>query len=140
MVRIHQGALVTARIWDFRGPFFIAYGICTHYMAGKAKQNSWVLRLRGACPKGWFVRNMRGKVYLRVTSGTTGADTTCVTLPIAWAADTITETVQLILELHELVGDGCDSAMFWAGAINPDRQKPLGHQVPSRPHHARQSL
>ena len=77
-------------------------------MAGKAKQPSWVLRLRGAYPKGWSVRNMRGKVYLRVTFDAAGADATCITLPIAWAADTITETVQLILELHQLVGDGYD--------------------------------
>ena len=77
-------------------------------MAGKAKQPSWVLRLRGACPKGWSVRNMRGKVYLRVTSGAAGADATCVTLPMTWAADTVSETVQLITELHQLVGDGYD--------------------------------
>ena len=48
---------------------------------------------------------MRGKVYLRMTSVAAGADATCVNLLIAWAADTITETVQLILELHQLVGD-----------------------------------
>ena len=74
-------------------------------MAGKAKQHSWVLRLRGACPKDWSVRNMRGKDYLRMTSGAAAADATCVTLPITWAADTLTETVQLILELHQLLGD-----------------------------------
>ena len=75
-------------------------------MPASTKKPAWVLRLRSACPKGWSVRNMRGKVYLRVTEGSAGADAACVTLPIVWAADTVPETVQLITELHQMVGEG----------------------------------
>ena len=74
-------------------------------MAGTAK---WITRLRNSCPKGWSVRNMRSKVFLSVRSGKGGTTATTVTLPIAWAADTVPETVQLITELHKLVGEGFD--------------------------------
>ena len=74
-------------------------------MADTAK---WITRLRNSCPKGWSVRNMRGKVFLSVRSGKGGTTATTVTLPIAWAADTVPETVQLITELHKLVGEGFD--------------------------------
>ena len=74
-------------------------------MADTAK---WITRLRNSCPKGWSVRNMRGKVFLSVRSGKGGSTATTVTLPIAWAADTVPETVQLITELHKLVGEGFD--------------------------------
>ena len=63
-------------------------------------------RLRGACPKGWSVKNMRGKVFLSVRSGAGGANASTMTLPIAWAADTVPDAVQLMTELHKLVGDG----------------------------------
>ena len=69
-------------------------------MAATAK---WITRLRNSCPKGWSVRNMRGKVFLSVRSGKGGTTATTVTLPIAWAADTVPETVQLITKLHQLV-------------------------------------
>ena len=77
-------------------------------MAAQKKQPSWVLRLRGACPKGWSVKNMRGKVFLSIRSGAGGTNATTVTLPIAWAADTVPEAVQLITELHQQVNDGFD--------------------------------
>ena len=77
-------------------------------MATKAKQPAWVLRLRGACPKGWSIRNMRGKAFLSVRSGKGGTTAATTTLPIAWAADTVPEAVQLITELHQLVGSGFD--------------------------------
>ena len=52
---------------------------------------------------------MRSKVYLRVTSGAAGgANASTMTLPLAWAADTVPEAVQLITELHQLVSDGYD--------------------------------
>ena len=41
---------------------------------------------------------MRHKVDLCVPSESAGADATCGALPVAWAADTIPETVQLINE------------------------------------------
>ena len=74
-------------------------------MAAAAK---WITRLRSSCPKGWSVRNMRGKVFLSVRSGKGGATAATMTLPLAWAADNVPETVQLITELHKLVGDGFD--------------------------------
>ena len=77
-------------------------------MPAKAKHPSWVLRLRGSCPKGWSVKNLRGKVFLSVRSGAGGVNATTMTLPIAWAADTVPEAVQMITELHQLVSDGFD--------------------------------
>ena len=77
-------------------------------MPVKAKHPSWVLRLRGSCPKGWSVKNLRGKVFLSVRSGAGGINATTMTLPIAWAADTVPEAVQMITELHQLVSDGFD--------------------------------
>ena len=74
-------------------------------MAAAAK---WITRLRSSCPKGWSVRNMRGKVFLSVRSGKGGATASTMTLPLAWAADTVPETVQLITKLHKLVGEGFD--------------------------------
>ena len=62
----------------------------------RTAQPKWVQRLRGACPKGWSVKNIRGKVFLSVRSGAGGANASTMTLPIAWAADTVPETVQLI--------------------------------------------
>ena len=64
-------------------------------MATKAKQPAWVLRLRGACPKGWSIKNMGGKVFLSVRSGK-GGTTAATTLPIVWSADTVPEAGQLI--------------------------------------------
>ena len=97
-------------------------------MAGKTKQPSWVLRLRGACPKGWSVRNMRGKVYLRVTEGAAGVEASCITLPIAWAADTVPEAITTITELHQLVNGGFDLR----DALNRARQ-PVARARPSSP-------
>ena len=77
-------------------------------MPAQKKQPSWVMRLRSACPKGWSVRNTHDKIRLRVTSGSAGANATTVTLPIVWAADTVPEAVQLITEIHQLVGSGYD--------------------------------
>ena len=74
-------------------------------MAAAAK---WITWLRSSCPKGWSVRNMRGKVFLSVRSGKGGATASTMTLPLAWAADTVPETVQLITKLHKLVGEGFD--------------------------------
>ena len=74
-------------------------------MAATAK---WITRLRSSCPKGWSVRSMRGKVFLSVRSGKGGTTASTVSLPIAWAADTVPEAVQLITELHQLVGSGHD--------------------------------
>ena len=65
-------------------------------MAAAAK---WITRLRSSCPKGWSVRNMRGSVFLSVRSGKGGATAVTMTLPLAWAADTVPETVQLITKL-----------------------------------------
>ena len=42
---------------------------------------------------------MRGKVFLSVRSGKGGATAVTMTLPLAWAADTVPETVQLITKL-----------------------------------------
>ena len=85
-------------------------------MADTAK---WITRLRNSCPKGWSVRNMRGKVFLSVRSGKGGTTATTVTLPIAWAADTVPETVQLITELHKLVGEGFDLRDALAKSTQP---------------------
>ena len=74
----------------------------------RSAQPKWVQRLRGACPKGWSVKNMRGKVFLSVRSGAGGVNASTMTLPIAWAADTVPDAVQLMTELHKLVGDGYD--------------------------------
>ena len=74
----------------------------------RSAQPKWVQRLRGACPKGWSVKNMRGKVFLSVRSGAGGTNASTMTLPIAWAADTVSEAVVLITELYQLVGDGYD--------------------------------
>ena len=51
---------------------------------------------------------MRGRVFLSVRSGKGGATASTMTLPLAWAADTVPETVQLITKLHKLVGEGFD--------------------------------
>ncbi|WP_156097869.1 hypothetical protein [Synechococcus sp. KORDI-100] len=51
---------------------------------------------------------MRSKVYLSVRSGKAGSSAACVTLPIAWAADTVSETIALITELHQQVEAGVD--------------------------------
>ena len=75
-------------------------------MPAKAKHPSWVIRLRGSCPKGWSVKNMRGKVFLSVRSGKGGINASTATLPMAWASETVPETVELITGLHQLVGNG----------------------------------
>ena len=54
------------------------------------------------------MKNMRGKVFLSVRSGAGGTNASTMTLPIAWAADTVSDAVVLITELHQLVGDGYD--------------------------------
>ena len=51
---------------------------------------------------------MRGKVFLSVRSGAGGTSASTMTLPIAWAADTVSEAVVLITELHKLVDGGYD--------------------------------
>ena len=51
---------------------------------------------------------MRGKVFLSVRSGAGGASASTITLPLAWAADTVPETVALITELHQMVSNGYD--------------------------------
>ena len=51
---------------------------------------------------------MRGKVYLSVRSGKAGANASCLTLPVAWAADTVADTIALITELHQQVEAGFD--------------------------------
>ena len=69
-------------------------------MADTAK---WITRLRNSCPKGWSVKNMRGKIYLSVRSGAGGKKASTTTLPLAWAADTVPEAISLISELQQLV-------------------------------------
>ena len=69
-------------------------------MAATAK---WITRLRSSCPKGWSVKNMRGKIYLSVRSGAGGKKASTTTLPLAWAADTVPEAISLISELQQLV-------------------------------------
>ncbi len=51
---------------------------------------------------------MRGKVFLSVRSGAGGTSASTITLPIAWAADTVPETVALITELYQQVSGGYD--------------------------------
>ena len=69
-------------------------------MAATAK---WITRLRSSCPKGWSVKNMRGKIYLSVRSGAGGKRASTATLPLAWAADTVPEAISLIADLQQRV-------------------------------------
>ncbi|MEJ6584391.1 MAG: hypothetical protein QNL52_00810 [Synechococcus sp. ChBW.bin.23] len=43
---------------------------------------------------------------MSVRSGAGGASASTITLPLAWAADTVPETVALITELHQMVSNG----------------------------------
>ena len=63
----------------------------------------WITRLRSSCPKGWSVRNMRGKIYLSIRSGAGGKRASTATLPLAWAADTVPEAISLIADLQQRV-------------------------------------
>ena len=47
-------------------------------------------------------------MFLSVRSGAGGASASTITLPLAWAADTVPETVALITELHQMVSNGYD--------------------------------
>ena len=101
-------------------------------MPAKAKHPSWVLRLRGSCPKGWSVKDLRGKVFLSVRSGAGGVNATTMTLPIAWAADTVPEAVQMITELHQLVSDGFDLCDALGRIQQPAAAKVSQPSAPSR--------
>lgn len=68
----------------------------------------WVTRLRSACPRGWSVRDMRGKVFLSVRSGKAGTTAATATLPLPWAADAVADAITLITDLHQLVESGID--------------------------------
>ncbi len=68
----------------------------------------WITRLRGACPRGWSVKESRGSIRLSVRSGAGGAAGASVTLPIAWAADTVPDAITLITTLHQQVEAGHD--------------------------------
>lgn len=74
----------------------------------QSKAPKWVMRLRAGCPRGWTVREMRGKVFLSVRTGKGGAKASTCTLPMAWAADTVTDAIALITELHSQVESGFD--------------------------------
>lgn len=74
----------------------------------KSTSPKWVARLRSACPRGWSVKESRGSIRLSVRAGAGGASGSSVTLPLAWAADTTTDAISLITELHSLVSDGLD--------------------------------
>ncbi|KZR90711.1 hypothetical protein MITS9509_02607 [Synechococcus sp. MIT S9509] len=76
----------------------------------QAKSPKWVARLRGACLKGWSVKESRGSIRLSVRSGAGGANGVTKTLPIAWAADTVPEATALITRLHDSVKSGVDLA------------------------------
>lgn len=76
----------------------------------QSKSPKWVARLRGACPRGWSVKEARGSIRLSVRSGAGGASGVSKTLPLAWAADTVTDAVALITRLHALVESGVDLA------------------------------
>ena len=68
----------------------------------------WIQRLRAGCPRGWTVKNMRGKIYLSVRSGAGGTNATTTTLPLAWAADEVPAAIELISQLQQAVADGHD--------------------------------
>lgn len=71
----------------------------------------WVARLRGACPRGWSVREMKGKVFLSVRAGKAGSSsTTTKTLPVEWTADSVPAAITLITDLHQQVQNGIDLA------------------------------
>ena len=76
----------------------------------QTKSPKWVARLRGACPKGWSVKESRGSIRLSVRSGAGGANSVTKTLPIAWAADTVPEATALITRLHDSIDAGVDLA------------------------------
>lgn len=76
----------------------------------QSKSPKWVARLRGACPKGWSVKESRGSIRLSVRSGAGGTNGVSKTLPIAWAADTVVEATALITRLHDSVEAGIDLA------------------------------
>ena len=61
-----------------------------------------------SCPKASSVQDMRCKVFPSVRSGKGGTPANTEMLPIAWAADTVPERVQLITALQTLVGEGFD--------------------------------
>ena len=75
----------------------------------QSKSPKWVVRLRSGCPRGWSVTESRGQIRLVVRSGAGGTGSkSSVTLPLAWAADTVTESIALITELHQQVEAGFD--------------------------------
>ena len=82
--------------------------LCSHSPGGHGR---WITKLCNSCPKAQSFCNRRVKVFLGLRSskgGTITTSATSVTPPIVRVADTGPETVQLISELHKLMGEGFD--------------------------------
>ncbi len=77
-------------------------------MSQSKSKTDWVASLRGACPSGWSVKESRNSIRLSVRSGAGGATGTSVTLPLAWAADTVADAIVLISALRQQVEAGMD--------------------------------
>ena len=71
-------------------------------------------------------------MFLSVRSGAGGVNATTMTLPIAWAADTVPEAVQMITELHQLVGEGFDLRDALGRIKQPAAAKVSQPSAPSR--------
>jgi len=67
---------------------------------------TWIKKLRGSCPKGWSVKESRGKIRLSIRKGAGGKEGTSATLPLAWAADELPAFRQLIAELESQIAEG----------------------------------
>ena len=58
----------------------------------------------GCLPHGLVRSKYARQSFLRVTSGAGGANASTMTLPLAWAADTVSEEVQLLKAFPALRG------------------------------------
>ena len=64
----------------------------------------WVVWLRSGCTRSWLVTQSRGQIRLVVLSGVGNiGGKSSVTLPLAWAAETVSDAIALITELHQQV-------------------------------------